>query len=210
VDAAYGGVGAVDPGLRSMFEGWEFADSIIVNPHKWLFTPIDCSILFCRRPRDLERAFSLVPAYLSSDESGAVRNLMDYGVALGRRFRALKLWFVLRYFGREGIVARVRSHIAMASWFAESVQNTEGWEVVAPSPLALVAFRRVSADVAPEEADALNLRIMDRVNRTGRAFLTHTVLSQRVTLRLSIGNLKTTRAHVDEAWTLLQEAAAEG
>jgi aromatic-L-amino-acid decarboxylase len=211
VDAAYGGPAAIVPELRPLLAGLEQADSVVVNPHKWLFTPVDCSVLFCRRPQTLVRAFSIVPEYLRSAETGQARDLMDYGVALGRRFRSLKLWFVLRYFGREGIVANLREHVRLARTFAGWVEATEGWELAAPVPFALVCFRFAPAGASGEEADALNQRILDHVNATGEAFLTHTRLRGRVVLRLAAGNLKTQEAHVARAWELLRDAArAEG
>jgi aromatic-L-amino-acid/L-tryptophan decarboxylase len=211
VDAAYGGPAAIVPELRPLFAGWELADSVVVNPHKWLFTPVDCSVLYCRRPQDMVRAFSIVPEYLRSADTGKARDLMDYGVALGRRFRSLKLWFVLRYFGRDGIVANLREHVRLARTFAGWVETAEGWELAAPVPFSLVCFRFAPAGATAEEADALNQRILDRVNATGEAFLTHTRLRGRMVLRLAIGNVKTTEAHVARAWELLRESAqAEG
>ncbi|MDP2958056.1 MAG: pyridoxal-dependent decarboxylase [Longimicrobiales bacterium] len=211
VDAAYGGPAAIVPELRPLFAGWEQADSVVINPHKWLFTPVDCSVLYCRRPRELVRAFSIVPEYLRSAETGKARDLMDYGVALGRRFRSLKLWFVLRYFGREGIVANLREHVRIARAFAGWVGAEEGWSLAAPVPFSLVCFRRVLPDASDEACDALNQRILDRVNGSGETFLTSTRLYGRLVLRLAIGNVKTTEAHVARAWELLREAArAEG
>ena len=207
VDAAYGGPAALLPELRAHFRGWERADSVVVNPHKWLFTPIDCSVLFCRGPERLARAFSIVPEYLTSSETGEARNLMDYGVSLGRRFRSLKLWFVLRYFGRRGLADRIRGQIAMAEELATTIEAEPGWAVVAPVHFSTVAFRCERAGVEPAELDAWNREILDEVNRSGAAFLTHTELGGRYTLRLSIGNLKTTSAHVAETWSRLREAA---
>lgn len=209
VDAAYGGPAAIVPELRPMFAGWERADSIVVNPHKWLFTPVDCSILYCRRPEELVRAFSIVPEYLTSAGQAATRDLMDYGVSLGRRFRSLKLWFVLRYFGRAGIVARLRAHVRMAQSLAAEIDASDGWTVVAPTYLSTVAFRYAGSDSGGEELDRINHAILDRVNASGEAFLTHTVLDGRTALRVSIGNIKTTDAHVARAWRLLQDAALE-
>lgn len=210
VDAAYGGPAAILPELRPLFHGWEEADSIVINPHKWLFTPVDCSVLYCRRPEVLVRAFSIVPEYLRTAETGKVRDLMDYGVALGRRFRALKLWFVLRYFGREGIEANLREHVRLARAFAGWVDAEPGWEVSAPVPFGLVCFRAAPHGMSGEEADALNQRVLDRVNASGEAFLTHTRLHGRMVLRLAIGNVKTTQAHVARTWAILREAAGEG
>jgi aromatic-L-amino-acid decarboxylase len=208
VDAAYGGPVAIVPELRPMFDGWERADSIVVNPHKWLFTPIDCSVLFCRRPEALVRAFSIVPEYLTSSEQSESRSLMDYGVSLGRRFRALKLWFVLRYFGREGIIGRLREHVRIARELEGWVTATDGWLVAAPVHLGLVAFRYAPPGVDGATLDAINHAILDRVNDSGEAFLTHTVLDGRTVLRVSIGNIKTTREHVARVWALLREAAS--
>ncbi len=207
VDAAYGGPVAILPEMRPRFVGWEEADSVVVNPHKWLFTPIDCSVLFCRRPEALARAFSIVPEYLSSVEQSEARSLMDYGVSLGRRFRSLKLWFVLRYFGREGIVARLREHMHLARELADAVEAEEGWELAAPQELGLVTFRFAPAGVGAEERDDLNRFVMDRVNASGTAFLTHTELDGRVALRLSIGNLRTEARHVERTWSLLKSEA---
>jgi aromatic-L-amino-acid decarboxylase len=207
VDAAYGGPAAIVPELRPLLAGWEEADSIVINPHKWLFTPTDCSALYCRRPETLVRAFSLVPEYLRSAEQGQVKNLMDYGVALGRRFRALKLWFVLRWFGGEGIQANIREHVRLARLLASWVEGADGWAVAAPVPLALVCLRYAPEGLDDEAADALNQRILDHVNASGRAFLSHTKLDDRVVIRVAIGNLKTTEAHVAGLWDLLREAA---
>jgi len=207
VDAAYGGPAAIVPELRPFFQGWERADSVVVNPHKWLFTPVDCSILYCRRPRDVVRAFSIVPEYLRSKHVDEVRNLMDYGVALGRRFRSLKLWFVMRAFGREGVVARLREHVALAQSFADWVERAERWSLAAPVPLSTVAFRYEDPALSPEENDQLNHRILERVNDTGEVFLTHTALRGRIALRLSVGNLRTTPADIERARVLLEDAA---
>lgn len=207
VDAAYGGPAAVVPEIAALFEGWEEADSIVVNPHKWLFTPIDCSVLYCRRPADLARAFSIVPEYLTSSEQSSSRSLMDYGVSLGRRFRSLKLWFVLRAFGRRGLVARIRHHLELARDLAGRVEAEEGWEVVAPVHLATVALR-FAPGWALDDEDAANREIIERVNRSGDAFLTHTVLAGRTVIRVSIGNLETTEEDVDLLWRALRDAAA--
>jgi aromatic-L-amino-acid/L-tryptophan decarboxylase len=210
VDAAYGGPAAIVPEFRPLLDGWQRADSIVVNPHKWLFTQVDCSVLYCRRPDQLVRAFSIVPEYLTAPEKVETRNLMDYGVSLGRRFRSLKLWFVLRSFGREGLIARLSEHVRLASDFAAWVDESPDWERAAPTPLSTVAFRYVGP-ARDGDLDAANRRILERVNATGDAYMTHTVLADRVALRLSIGNVKTTAAHVERAWKRLNDAAvAEG
>lgn len=210
VDAAYAGAAALVPELRPLFAGWERADSIVLNPHKWLFTPVDCSVLYCRRPDALRRAFSLTPEYLRTPQGGTgpqVRNLMDYGVALGRRFRALKLWFVLRSFGMSGIGERLRRHVALARAFAQRIDRAPHWQRMAPVPFSTVVFRYAPPDLSPEAQDALNERILERVNASGRVFLSHTRLDGRLCLRLAIGNLRTEEAHVEQAWALLCEAA---
>ncbi|HEX8694582.1 MAG TPA: aminotransferase class I/II-fold pyridoxal phosphate-dependent enzyme [Longimicrobium sp.] len=210
VDAAYGGPAAILPEMRWIFDGVERADSLVVNPHKWLFVPVDISALYFREPGVARRAFSLVPEYLRTDEGEAVTNLMDYGPALGKRFRSLKLWFVLRYFGVEGVRARLREHLRLARLLAGWIEAEPEWELAAPVPLGLVVFRHRPEAVGEAEADAHNERILAAVNATGRAFLSHTKLDGRLVLRLAVGNLRTTEEHVREAWELLKEAARSG
>ena len=205
VDAAYAGSAAVVPELRHVLKGCERADSLVTNPHKWLFTPFDLSVLYCRHMDLLKRAFSLVPEYLRTPEQEKVRSGSDYGIQLGRRFRALKLWMVMRYFGHEGLAARIREHCRVARLFASWVDESPDWELLAPVPLALVCFRAKPEDVAPEELDALNEAIMHRVNASGRALLSHTRLNDKLTLRLSVGNIRTTEQHVRQVWQLLNE-----
>ncbi len=206
VDAAYGGSAAVCPELRPLFAGWERADSIVVNPHKWLFVQIDCSVLLVRDPGALKAAFSLVPEYLRTDEP-EVTNLMDLGPQLGRRFRALKLWMVIRAFGVEGLAARIREHCRLARLFAAWVAAEPGFELAAPVPFAAVCFRAVVAGGGAAQ-DRFNERLLARVNAAGPVFLSHTALAGRTTLRVAIGNLRTTEAHVAEAWELLKAEAA--
>jgi len=211
VDAAYAGSAAVVPELRHVLAGCERADSLVLNPHKWLFTPFDLSVLYCRHLALLHRAFSLVPEYLRTPEQEKVRSGSDYGVQLGRRFRALKLWMIIRYFGHEGLAARIREHCRLAKLFADWVEQSEDWELMAPVPFALVCFRACPAIEAKTEAerhkklDALNEAIMHGVNATGKALLSHTRLNDQLTLRLSIGNIRTTERHVREVWELLEE-----
>jgi aromatic-L-amino-acid decarboxylase len=206
VDAAYGGSAAVVPELRGVLDGAERADSIVVNPHKWLFVPIDCSVLYLRRPEVVRRAFSLVPEYLVTPEGESVTNLMDYGPALGKRFRSLKLWMTLRRFGAEGMAARIREHVRLARLFASWVDEEPGWERMAPVPLSLVVFRHCPAGMGDDATDAHNERVMAAVNATGEALLSHTKLNGRTVLRLAVGNLRTTEAHVAHAWDLLRAA----
>ena len=208
VDAAYGGSAAVLPEMRYVLKGCERAHSLVVNPHKWLFVPIDCSALFTRRPDLVRRAFSLVPEYLISAEADVASNLMDYGVSLGRRFRALKLWFVLRYFGAEGVAARIREHIRLATLLAGWVDADPGFERLAPHPFSTVVLRHRPLAAAEGPAlDAHNGRILDRVNASGEVFLSHTRVKGRYGIRVAIGNIRTTEREVRRAWELIQEAA---
>ena len=210
VDAAYAGSAAVVPELRHLLAGCERADSLVTNPHKWLFTPFDLSVLYCRHMDLLKRAFSLVPEYLRTPEQEKVRSGSDYGIQLGRRFRALKLWMVMRYFGHEGLAARIREHCRIARLFASLVDESPDWELMAPVPLALVCFRANPKGVPAEKLDALNEAIMHRVNASGRALLSHTRLNDKLTLRLSIGNIRTTEQHVRQVWQLLNEELQGG
>ncbi|MEO5576520.1 MAG: pyridoxal-dependent decarboxylase [Gaiellaceae bacterium] len=201
VDAAYAGSAAVCPELRAAFAGWERADSIVVNPHKWLFTPMGCSALWTRRPEDLRAAFSLVPEYLRVSED--VTSLSEYSPALGRQFRALKLWTVLRCYGREGLQQRIREAIRLAALFERWVREEPGWEVTAPRPFSLVCFRR-------DGSDAANEALLERVNANGEIFISHTKLNGRYTLRLAVGNARTTEDDVRLAWGVLRREAARG
>ena len=207
VDGAYGGTLAIVPEFRHVLDGVEAADSLVVNPHKWLFTPFDCSAFFIKRPDILKRAFSLVPEYLVTREQDDVVNYMDYGVQLGRRFRALKLWMVIRAFGAEGLASRLRQHCALATMFAEWVRASADWELMAPVPFALVCFRYAPRGTSEEARDAMNETIMHAVNDEGHVFLSHTKLSGRFTLRVSIGNIRTEQRHVALAWDRLGAAA---
>ena len=211
VDAAYAGSAAIVPELRHWFEGCERADSLVTNPHKWLFTPFDLSALYCRRLDILRRAFTLTPEYLRTPEQHAVRNGSDYGVQLGRRFRALKLWMIVRYFGHEGLAARIREHCRLAREFASWVEASPDWEILAPTPFSVVCFRarpRVEGETDTALLDALNERLMNAVNATGKAFLSHTKLNGVFTLRLAVGNIRTDETHVRRAWQLLNDELA--
>ena len=208
VDASYAGVAALLPEMRHHFAGIDEADSLVVNPHKWLFTPVDISAMYTRRPDVLRRAFSLVPEYLITHEQDQVVNLMDYGVQLGRRFRSLKLWFVMRAFGLEGLRSRLRHHCALATRFAEAVRAEPGWELMAPVPFSLICFRYAPPGLSDTEADAANQRILDEVNAAGDVFLSHTKLHGRFTIRLAIGNIRTDWQHIERAWELLRSATA--
>lgn len=210
VDAAYGGSAAIVPEMRWVLEGCDRADSLVVNPHKGLFVPVDLSVLYCRRMDVLRAAFSLVPEFLRTGEGEEVKNFMDYGPQLGRRFRALKLWFVMRYFGAEGLAARIRNQIALAQEFAGWVDESEDFERLAPVPFSLVCFRANPRGLANDaDRDGLNEKIMDGVNRRGKVYLSHTKLKGKLTLRIAIGNIRTTSAHVKLAWNELNEVLAE-
>jgi aromatic-L-amino-acid decarboxylase len=202
VDCAYAGAAAILPEQRHLMAGVERAHSLVFNAHKWLLTPIDLSAFYTRRPDILRRAFSLTPDYLKTQDDPRAHNLMDYGVPLGHRFRALKLWFVMRYFGRERVEAMLRSHIQWARDFAALVDAHPKFERVAPVPLSVVCFRYKGSD---DE----NRAIMERVNASGRVFIASTVLNGKLTLRLAIGNLETSWSDVQEAWDLLQKAAGQ-
>jgi aromatic-L-amino-acid decarboxylase len=198
VDAAYAGSAMVCEENRWAFAGVDLADSAVVNPHKWMLTPIDCSLLYTRRPEALREAFSIAPVYLRSGDEG-VTNLTDYSPVLGRRFRSLKLWAVLRCHGRAGLQAVIREHQRLARTFASWVEEAPGWEVVAPVPFSLVCFRK---DAFDEE----NRAILERVNATGEAYLSNTTLNGRYVLRLAVGNYGTTEDDVRRVWELLQQA----
>ena len=205
VDAAYAGAAALVPETATVLDGCDRADSLVVNPHKWLFTPFDLSAFYSRRMDTIRRTFSLTPDYLTSNETG-VKNLMDTGVQLGRRFRALKLWCVLRYFGAEGIRTRLAEHIRLAGLFATWVDTSPHFERLAPTPLSVVCFRARPSGAREDQLDALNLRVLDEVNATGEVFLSHTRLDGRFTLRLAVGHIRTTEHHVRRAWELLNAA----
>ncbi len=217
VDSAYAGVVALLPDHRGPFAGWERADSIVINPHKWLFTPLDASLLLTRRMDQLRAAFSLVPEYLRTlDRVNPVLDYTEYQPQLGRRMRALKLWIQLRWFGLEGLRRRIAFHLDLAASFASWVDADSDWERLAPVPFSTVCFRYRPAAVAGRDDDPdvrsrlddLNMRLMDAVNRTGEVFMSHTRLLDRFTIRLAVGNLRTEARHVERAWELLRTEAA--
>jgi len=201
VDAAYAGAAAIVPEFRWVLDGASRAHSFVMNPHKWLFTPIDLSAFYTSRPDILQRAFSLIPEYLKTTIDPKAVNLMDYGVPLGRRFRALKLWFVLRYYGREGIVRILRDHIRWAQDLAGLIEKDPAFEIAAPHPLSVVCFRL-------RGTDDQNRSLLEAVNATGQAFLSNTVLNGRFVIRLAIGNMGTTWDDVSAVWQLIQRIAS--
>ncbi len=200
VDAAYAGPAAIAPEYRWVLDGAALADSLVLNPHKWLFTPVDLSVLYTRRPEVLRSAFALVPEYLRTAADPRAVNLMDYGFQLGRRFRSLKLWFVMRAFGREGAAEAIRRHIALAKEFASWVEADGRFEICAPCRLSLVCFRLKASD---EE----NARLLESVNSSGVALLSHLVLDGRFVLRLAIGNLGTAREDLEKVWGVITGGA---
>lgn len=202
VDAAYAGPAAMLPEFSERFAGLERADSIVTNPHKWLFTPTDLSAFFTRRPDVLREAFSLIPEYLRTADGPRARNLMDYGIQLGRRFRALKFWFVLRSLGREGITSMMRAQIRLAAGLAAQVQAHPRFELVAPALFSVVCLRY-------KGSNEQNHRLLDRVNQTHEAFLSHTVLNGRFVIRVGIGNMATSAADVERVWELIQNNARD-
>ena len=210
VDAAYAGAAAILPERRALFDGGELADSLVFNPHKWLLTNFDCSAYFVRDVPALLRTFAANPAYLRTARDTEVVNFRDWGIQLGRRFRALKLWFVIRSYGVEGLRAMLRRHIALAAEFRSWVEGEPAFVVAAPSPFGLVCFRHEPAalDGDGPALDAWNRELLERVNAAGDVYLTHTVLGGRYTLRLAVGQWQTRRANVLRAWELVRSAAA--
>ena len=211
VDAAWAGSAAIVPELRHILDGVEHADSLVFNPHKWLLVNFDCSAYFVRDVDTLLRTFTITPEFLRTAHDPDVVNFRDWGIQLGRRFRALKLWFVIRSYGVEGLRATVRRHVALAREFAGWVEAAPDFELLAPAPLGLVCFRYRPAGTAPDDPalDGLNRELLARVNASGRVFLTHTVLGGRFTIRLAVGQRCTEREHVEEAWRLVREAATQ-
>jgi aromatic-L-amino-acid decarboxylase len=209
VDAAYGGVAAMLPTHAHVLDGAERADSVIINPHKWLFTPVDLSAFYCRRMDVLSAAISLTPDYLRTREAGEVRNLMDTGIQLGRRFRSLKLWMILRWFGARAIRARIAEHIRLAQQLASWIDAHEDFERLAPVPLSVVCFRWNPARLQLNEGelDRANEELIDLVNSSGDVFLSHTRLRGRLALRIAIGHWETAERHVARAWELLTSQA---
>ena len=206
IDAAHAGVTAMLPEMKKHFKGVEHADSFVVNPHKWLFVPIDLSILYTRKPEVLKRAFSLTAEYLKTAEDSAVNNHMDYGIQLGRRFRSLKFWFVLRYFGVEGLQSRLREHIRLGQLFAKWIEEHPQFERVAPTPFSTVCFRAKPTGRNDEaKINALNEKLLNDVNATGKVFITHTKLNGIFTIRLVISGLRTEEKHVILAWNVIQD-----
>ncbi len=210
VDAAHGGIAAIAPERRHILNGCDRADSFVVNPHKWMFVPMGLSVLYTRKPEVLRRAFSLVPEYLRTSQGDEATNYMDYGIPLGRRFRALKLWFVLRYFGVEGIASRIGEHFRLAHLFAEWVEAHPDFERMAPVPLSTICFRAHPRGVNDVTVlNQLNEQLMHAINHTGEVFLSHTKLRERFVVRLVVSHLRVTEADLRRVWEITQEKLPE-
>jgi aromatic-L-amino-acid decarboxylase len=207
IDGAYGGALVMLPEYDWMRAGWEEADSIVINPHKTLFVALDFSVLYVRDLERLRRVFTLVPEYLRGDTVEAQKNYMDYGIQLGRRFRALKAWMVFRSFGRAGMEARIREPVRLAKLFADWVKADKNFELAAPVSMGVVCFRLAAADV--NNLDALNSEIVERINASGRAYLTQTKLNGRTVMRVGFGNVLTTEQHARDGWELIRKTAEE-
>lgn len=216
IDGAYGGGFALLPEFEDLTQGWADADSIVINPHKTLFVPLDFSVLYVRDIERLRRVFTLVPEYLRGDTIDAEKNYMDYGIQLGRRFRALKAWVIWRSFGREGMIAFLREHLRLARLFGEWVSKSEHFELSAPISMGVVCFRflggdesrrGVSAEADTRNLDALNSKIVEQINASGEAYLTQTKLHGRTVMRIGVGNILTTERHLAAAWALIQKMA---
>ncbi len=210
VDAAHAGVTAMVPEMKFILDGVENADSFVVNPHKWMFVPIDLSLLYTKHPETLKSAFSLVHEYLKTSEDSSVHNYMDYGIQLGRRFRSLKFWFVMRYFGKEGLVARYREHLRLGKLFASWIDESPNFERLAPVPFSTICFRAVPTHLrTDDELNEFNEKLMDKINSTGKLFLSHTKLNGKFTIRLVISGLRTEEKHVKNAWELIKQCYYE-
>ncbi len=207
IDSAYAGVTAMIPEMKWITKGWDRADSIVINPHKWMFTPMDLSVYFTRKPEILKRAFSLSAEYLKTDQDSEVENLMDYGIQLGRRFRSLKLWFIIRYFGVDGLAARIKNHISLAKEFERWIESEKDFELMAPVPFSTVCFRYNPENKSESELNQLNEKLLENINASGKLFLSHTKLNGKFVIRLTIGSIRHERRHIVDAWKLIRAIA---
>jgi aromatic-L-amino-acid decarboxylase len=209
IDAAYGGGFAMVPECAWITKGWEMADSIVINPHKTVFVPLDFSVLYVRDLGRLRRVFSLVPEYLRGDTIEAEKNYMDYGIQLGRRFRALKAWVVWRSLGRAGVVARLREQIRLANLLAYWIKTDRRFELSALPSMGVICFRFIGAAGSMDHLDATNSEIVERINASGRAYLTQTKLRGRTVMRIGLGNVLTTEGHLRKGWDIVQETVSQ-
>ncbi len=204
VDAAFAGTAAIVPELRGFMEGSDLADSFVFNPHKWMLTNFDCSVYYVKDPEVLKQTFSIMPEYLKTAADNQVNNYRDWGIQLGRRFRSLKLWFVIRHYGIEGIQQMVRRHVELARKFASWIQDEPRFEILAPVNLSLVCFRMVKPGLSPEELNELNKKLLEYINQSGEVYLTHTILNGNYCLRLSVGQRNTEKRHVKRVFELCE------
>jgi aromatic-L-amino-acid decarboxylase len=207
VDAAWAGSALVLPEMRWMIDGADLMDSFVFNPHKWLFTNFDCSAFYVRDPDEFVRVFAILPEYLKTREGASVRNYRDWGIPLGRRFRALKLWFVIRSYGVEGLQRLIRSHIEMAQHLASDIDGVDDFELLRRPVLSLLCFRFCPAGVAEDSLDELNERLLHALNDGGKLYLTHIRIKGKFALRFVVGQTSTEPRHVQSAWTTIQETA---
>jgi len=207
IDSAYAGVTAMIPEMKWITKGWERADSLVINPHKWMFTPMDLSVYYTRKPDTLKRAFSLSAEYLKTTQDNEVENLMDYGIQLGRRFRSLKLWFIIRYFGVDGLAERIKNHIYLAKELRSWIEQENDFEIMAPTPFSTVCFRFNPGNFSEDELNRMNEMLLEKINQSGKLFLSHTKLSGKFIIRLTIGSIRHERRHIEDAWELIKSIA---
>lgn len=207
IDSAYAGVTAMIPDMKWITRGWQRADSIVINPHKWMFTPMDLSIYFTRKPDTLKRAFSLSAEYLKTKQDNEVENLMDYGIQLGRRFRSLKLWFIIRYFGVDGLADRIKYHINLAKEFRSWIEQENDFELIAPTPFSTVCFRFNPGNISEDDLNRMNEMLLEKINQSGKIFLSHTKLNGKFVIRLTIGSIRHERKHILQAWEIIKTMA---
>jgi aromatic-L-amino-acid decarboxylase len=204
IDSAYAGVTAMIPEMKWITNGWDHADSIVINPHKWMFTPMDLSIYFTRKKEILKKAFSLSAEYLKTNQDNEVDNLMDYGIQLGRRFRSLKLWFIIRYFGVEGLSTRIKYHIDLAKELSTWIEQDKNFELMAPVIFSTVCFRYNPNNKNEKKLNLLNENLLEQINLSGSIFLSHTKLNGKFAIRLTVGSIRHERRHIENAWELIK------
>ncbi|MDP4115369.1 MAG: pyridoxal-dependent decarboxylase [Bacteroidota bacterium] len=207
IDGAYGGSSAILEEMKYIFKGIEKADSVVINPHKWFFNPTDISLFYTKKPEVLKDAFSIVPEYLKTNNEEAV-NLMDYGFQLGRRFRALKLWFTIRYYGVENLKGIIREHISLAKMFEKLIVDSNEFELIAPVPFSTVCFRYNPGNMNEEQLNSINKKIMDNLNKSGKIYLSHTKLKEKYVIRLVVAGFYQKQEHIMKAWKLIKETVS--